>query len=383
MTTAARLSFFLLYLTFPFYLFPSGGAQMSTGFALLTLLLLVVSGPKNIVLTRQVVAHLMFVFYALSVNIAWLFKTWDPTFFNHILFTGFAGLTFFTVAALAREFDAKTARLLLLVILVTIVGQLAIVSLDLGRESYRAIGFFNNPNQLSYFAALCAGTALIVGHLYRLDTPLVPLIVLAAVPVSVMSLSRGGTLSCLLYVVLLVFFNKTLSFAMRAFIIVALLAGGTVTVDRFLDSEVYDEFSQRLDDDDIARESEGNRGYARIFNHPENIVWGAGEGGYERFDEEIELHSWPATVLFCYGLIGLGLMARFLWVSMPDFRTALYLLPLVLYNLTHHGGRSLIVWCLLGLIAAYAAQQESRGAVTRSRGRSGSRRRRRRVVART
>ena len=379
MTTAARLSLFLVYLTFPFYLFPSGGAQLSTGFVLVLLLFLIVSGPSNIVVTRQMIAHLMFVIYAITVNIIWYLQTDFPNFLNHVLFTAFAGLTFFCVAALARDFNAKTIHLLLVVIMVSITGQLLIVMAGLGRESFRVVAFFNNPNQLSYFAALCAGTAVIVGHLYRVQSPLIPLIVLASVPVSAMSLSRGGTLACLMYLLMVIFFSKALSFTARVMMIAVLVIAGSFALERFTTSETFQNFGSRVEQEDLEREATGNRrGYDRLFNYPENIVWGAGEGYYERFDEEIEFHSWPGTVLFCYGLIGTALMLRFLWLVIPDFRTLFYLSPLFLYNLTHHGGRSLILWCLLGLIAAVAAQKSSGRSLSMGSGvKNGSRRRRR------
>jgi len=238
MTTAARLSLFLVYLTFPFYLFPSGGAQLSTGFVLVLLLFLIVSGPSNIVVTRQMIAHLMFVIYAITVNIIWYLQTDFPNFLNHVLFTAFAGLTF-------------------------------------------------------------------------VQSPLIPLIVLASVPVSAMSLSRGGTLACLMYLLMVIFFSKALSFTARVMMIAVLVIAGSFALERFTTSETFQNFGSRVEQEDLEREATGNRrGYDRLFNYPENIVWGAGEGYYERFDEEIEFHSWPGTVLFCYGLIGTALMLR-------------------------------------------------------------------------
>ncbi len=55
------------------------------------------------------------------------------------------------------------------------------------------------------------------------------------------------------------------------------------------------------------------RGFDRIFNYPQHLLVGAGEGQIERFGSDIEIHSTLFNILFCYGIIGFTLYALALW----------------------------------------------------------------------
>src|SRR2546422_1043712 len=56
-------------------------------------------------------------------------------------------------------------------------------------------------------------------------------------------------------------------------------------------------------------ESMEMRGYDRMTNHPQYLLFGAGEGAYYRFQSAWprELHSSYGTLLFCYGIFGTAL----------------------------------------------------------------------------
>lgn len=110
-----------------------------------------------------------------------------------------------------------------------------------------------------------------------------------------------------------------------------------------------------------ADDSLAGRGYDRIWNHPEYIVLGAGEGAVDRFNTRLkggELHSTWGTVLFSYGLIGLGLFLNFLrrlWKLSGKY--FLYTVPAWIYGLTHQGLRFTTLWLLLALVACFGDQK--------------------------
>ncbi len=105
------------------------------------------------------------------------------------------------------------------------------------------------------------------------------------------------------------------------------------------------------------------RGYDRISNHPEYLVFGAGEGGYNRFDtfiENHEIHSSFGTIVFCYGIPGTVLFLLFIYSllkKLPWFYLV-YSLPLFAYGVTHMGLRFTIFWVALMMFPIIRAERQ-------------------------
>ena len=141
--------------------------------------------------------------------------------------------------------------------------------------------------------------------------------------------------------------------------VVALLVLGLAWIYFFVgSSELFELVQNRVltaqSDDGLAM-----RGYDRIVNHPNYLVFGAGEGAWWRFDSYIdgELHSSIGTLLFSYGIVGLGLFTWFLVRAAGDRKLLFvaYACPLALYGLTHNGLRFTLMWELLAVLSCVGA----------------------------
>jgi hypothetical protein len=98
------------------------------------------------------------------------------------------------------------------------------------------------------------------------------------------------------------------------------------------------------------------RGYDRIQNHPEYVLFGAGEGATTRFAETTiigthEIHSSAGTLLFAYGIVGATMFFAFLWRTIrgAGLRSSLMMLPALAYTVAHQGLRFNSLWVLVGL----------------------------------
>ena len=113
-----------------------------------------------------------------------------------------------------------------------------------------------------------------------------------------------------------------------------------------------------------ATDSLAGRGYDRMINNPEFLLFGAGEGGFERFEsaQPGEVHSSFGTILFAYGLPGLVLFSLFLVMVMRRCGGSrwLLLLPALAYGLTHQGVRFAMFWVLLGVACAPGVPRNTR-----------------------
>src|SRR5262249_23015217 len=121
-------------------------------------------------------------------------------------------------------------------------------------------------------------------------------------------------------------------------------------------SDAVDRTIKRIETDESFGFYE-ERGYDRIVNNPEYLVFGAGEGGYIRFAENTmirshELHSSGGTLLFCYGIAGTFLFLLFLFqiIRVAHMRQIMIVLPTAAYGLSHQGLRVTLFWVFLALM---------------------------------
>jgi hypothetical protein len=101
------------------------------------------------------------------------------------------------------------------------------------------------------------------------------------------------------------------------------------------------------------------RGYIRFVEAPQFLLYGAGQGGDDRFGEfegyVYEIHSSLAAVLFYYGILGLILFLAFIWKLFPIKHNLLFLSPLFVYGLFTYGLRAPYFWIALGFLALMPA----------------------------
>ena len=105
----------------------------------------------------------------------------------------------------------------------------------------------------------------------------------------------------------------------------------------------------------------GTRGFQRIGENPQYLLFGAGEGAFERFNETIELHSIFASVLFSYGIIGLffylGAFKSFALKFSKETMAVLF--PVVLFAAVHMTLRIPLFWITL-LFVLYLHEEKIR-----------------------
>lgn len=109
-------------------------------------------------------------------------------------------------------------------------------------------------------------------------------------------------------------------------------------------------------------DSLAGRGYDRIIEYPNYLLFGAGEGDFKRFalsHHKGELHSTVANILFSYGLIGFIIFVSFFLNSKFYIKRVLfYMSPILLYGLSHNGIRSPLFWIALAISFKYSKKEE-------------------------
>jgi hypothetical protein len=183
----------------------------------------------------------------------------------------------------------------------------------------------------------------------------------------VVSLSKAAMFSTLVLIVMAVAIQKT-STRLTAVVSVVLVA--LISVVPLLPDQTRRAIEEKTSDRLVAKlehrlsglgeqndDSLGGRGYNRLWENPEYLVFGSGEGAPWRFADSgramrMEIHSTFGALAFNYGVVGLSM---FFALMAAVFRGALrrhilYAVPLFLYALTHQGLRFTSLWVFFGLV---------------------------------
>lgn len=362
--SSPSLILWALYIVFsPFYVFKSGLPQPGDMLIIIVVPVTLYRWDGRLRADAAAVVRALFRFIAwvLLVNVGWAIVTLKlgiigpDNFLLFPIYYIYNGLVVLAALVLYRRFDTLFLRVTGYAVTVT-VAVLCITAFIYGRSASRGTLFFENPNQLGYFALLSA--CMLLMTYWRLGMRTAPTIatILGCGYLGLYSASRAAVGGIALLLVVLAFASP------RALILASLCVVGAVA----LGSPIFEEIEAAQNRGQHAQFFQERR-YDRILKHLEYVPLGAGEGGLSRFATEenpkpIEIHSAPATILFSYGLLGCVLFSAFLWrlLRAAPIRLALALVPVLAYTVAHQGLRFTMLWVLLAVFVALKADSQMR-----------------------
>jgi len=348
-------------LSFPFYLFPKGGLQISSILLILAALQSMrwqpgaVINPGDKSIQRLALPLFLLVIWVILVTLAWttIIGTTEmlifPMYYIFNLFI-FIGVAVRCVRA------PGFASLIVNVTLASVLLQVFLSSVGMGStEGSRTIIYFQNPNQLGYYSLLSA-SILAVGVRKGYIKPVAFIMgLLSCLWLAQLSLSKAAMASI---TILLAYggLRGLKSFAWGVIAVVIVLGLGRIDQRVDLIGDRFESVGEQSDD------SLAGRGYDRIWNHPEINILGGGEGAGWRWDSFIggsEIHSSWGTILFSYGIPGLTAALFFLYRLSGRLGLASFvpILAVFAYGVTHMGLRFVPMWILFGLIAGISARE--------------------------
>lgn len=306
---------------------------------------------------RQILISLvLFVLYTIIVPLIWFLWLGNAQMLFYPAFYLFNLLIFWVVLSLRAVhggyFDVVTEKS----IVVALVLQLVLLPLVGSQGELRQSLFFNNPNQLGYYALLSSTAILLLHERSGIAKRWVLIGSGGAFVLGVLSLSRSALSSMVLLFLLAGRHRPRRLLVMGATIGLAVLVTW-ISLPQLARERLF--LRTRGSTDSLA-----GRGYDRMINHPEFLLFGAAEGGFDRFEsaQPGEIHSSFGTILFAYGLPGLIFFALFLVMVLRRSGGTSWMLlaPALVYGLTHQGLRFVMFWVFLGLVCTPAMQGKIR-----------------------
>jgi hypothetical protein len=348
----------LYILMTPFYIAPNGLPQ--PGDALIFLLvpasLIGWNGKLHRTLARSLRPLIWFIAWVFLVDYGWAAILWKwgnfKDYIAYPIFYSFNAMVFLCALVTYQRFGDTFLRVTVATVFATIVFQVVASFIYLGGDNFRAALFFNSPNQLGYYALLSACLIVITQRRLRYGLMTASAGVIGCAYLALLSASRAslGAIAILLF--LLLFSNPRIIIVASLAAIALMTMGGPLThaIDKF---ETRSELASNTKRGSFMED----RGYDRVWNHKEYLLFGAGEGDNRRFDKRLEpreIHSSLVGVLFCYGVIGAGLFFAFAVgvVRGANPRAAIMLLPPLAYTVAHQGLRFTMLWILLAVYIA-------------------------------
>ena len=338
----------------PFYVLPVGLPQPADMLVpvLAPIALLTWDRRLDARTARTVRALVLFTLWVAIVNYGWAAILWKWTnrrdFVLHPLYYIFNLLLFTSAIVLARRDRLLFLRTTVFILFLSILLQVA-ASFVNRTKLYRGELYFDSPNQLGYYALLCACIFAATQRPLGIPRLWSSLGVAGCAYLAVLSASRASLAGILLLLFVLVFSNP------RTIILATLVGLALTTVGGPL-KHAIDASENRIEHDRFHKLSFAEeRGYDRLWNYPQYLLLGAGEGDYSRFvkegDHGRELHSSFGSIVFCYGLVGTTLFMIFLVrvVRGTSLRQGMMLVPALVYTVAHQGLRFTMFWIALAV----------------------------------
>jgi hypothetical protein len=259
---------------------------------------------------------------------------------------------------LSKSKDFVFLKFTVIAITISLVIQLVVYPF-LPSQGVRSRLLFNNPNQLAFWAL---STMLIINIISSILKTIKFAHILGASMICtffiVISASRSATAGAALFWVY--FYLKSKKNILIFSIALMVLFSFSIFNGKNSDSDNFSQITYIFDR--ITTESESTsksdnigRGYDRLFEFPQYLFFGSGEGDNERFNSSIELHSTFVNILFSYGIVGfvlyiLSIASIFKNISIP---VMVLLMILGAYATVHMSLRLPLFWITLLFIILF------------------------------
>lgn len=364
--------FVLALATKPFYLGQSGTLQLSDFLyvALFGLCSLdgVYSFPSNKE-KKWTILFALIIFYQFFINLLWYTITSnigqsDERFLKFNLYYIFNFIVCLTIFQLFRIIGYK--RLLKLYLIGTSLSvAVCYIGIILNYQGNgREKGFFNNPNQLGYFALIIMTIFVVycknIKKTYRFVSIFLCLIL------NIISLSKASIIGAAVLLIVYVIISNDERGTKSSITIIFMIALVTIGIylvlysDNELFTNVYHIRAMRRRLFMMQSENDSNlgtgRGYDRLKEIGLLILTGVGEGAFTRFKAASgkELHSMYASTIVSYGLIGfagyVSLFKSALFSNNKRIFSILAFSGVLLYCITHNGVRNTLLWSLIAMM---------------------------------
>src|SRR5699024_1675959 len=217
---------------------------------------------------------------------------------------------------------------------------------------------FNNPNQLGYYSLLTLCILTLLFYLLGYNLSQYFIIIASTSYLSLLSNSSSAIFAVFLVILVQLFliFIYRLNLKSKVYLllfVILLSFFGVVFQKQISNVVLIDNAVTRIQGkENKASDTFEERHYDRLFEHPELIIFGAGEGLLSQRFGSTEIHSTLMSFLFNYGVITMMflIILFLLFLNKPSFISVVIIISIHFYGLTNNGIRQPYFWMLNTII---------------------------------
>jgi hypothetical protein len=336
----------------PFYFFRSGIPQIADFVGVVFIVVLLIKNNfKLYILEKRNSLNFLFLFvgWAFVATLFWVIIINDTSMMIFPIYYLYNWLFIYFLYILYIK-NINILYIIFKAISLSLIIQFLLSFLVIDPSAFRQIIFFNNPNQLGYFAVTNTTIFLFLSEYFKMNKILFTLTLLSGIYLTFLSLSNAAMIALFLLLIIhfFKFFKKSLKY-LFLFLVIILILVPFIPKDTLISPIINNAYLRITSIPEESDASFARRGYDRIVKHPEFWFFGAGEGSFHRFEPVSghELHSSWGTIFFSYGLVGTLLFLLFFLNVFEYKKNFFYFLPGFFYGLAHQGLRSTEFWILL------------------------------------
>lgn len=351
-----------------FYLLPSGSFQLGDLVLILSCgCILGIKQHGKIKLQKEDKLLLLFIGCIVIINLMYSLKDNFLGYNKASLYYIYNLIIILGVNSLIISNDEKSVQFLNglnSVLKLSLVMQMLLYITGIGRWAYasRYSGTFNDPNQ---YAAFIFFSMIIIYALSRAMEKNCFLWIVLAIALILLSSSTGVMLGVFVFLVVLYFtslkmLNRRMTIiwgvSLGLFILIyACLRLNIIAAPELLtNSTMYKRILSKVLKIINGNETSSlltDRGWTRIVEHPVYLLFGAGEGNYERFGTWLEIHSSILGPLFYYGIVPFVFYIRWIYSKVKGVQSIVYCVysSLIIEALFLSNTRQPLYWIAIAL----------------------------------
>jgi hypothetical protein len=355
----------------PIYIFSSGGPQLVDLFIMpISIITIIKANKYDRKIAKEILYLLPFMIYVMTVEaIYYLFYSGDNVFIIKIFQISYLFFIFFIFMVLFNKItNEKFIKYIYLGIIISILLALTIKGKSSGEYKLRISLSFNDPNQLGYFGVILSCFVILLSQYrskrgikgkYYLYNIMDAIILISANALVAISLSRSAILGIMFSnFYLLTRLRKKMVLVIVVIPILVITAILIIKSSFVMELITNPMITSRFSEKSIIERYESGFAQKMIFLHDWQILLGSGDGAYNRYPDQHEVHNWFGFILRCYGLIGLSLFSFWLlrmtyltWHLKGSFWVWI---GLIAYNSCNYGLRFRPFWILVAMMVVMA-----------------------------
>ena len=367
--------FLIFWILKPFYLAPSGNMQISDFIFITSFITWIILNRGEIYFNKQDVYLLIFIIAAVIIN----FLYWSISkHIGYLMSSSYYIYNFLVIVSVSDYMKNKLfLKSLFWVSIFNLFVQFAVLILGFGEYfgGIRFMGTFNDPNQFSFsvfttFLIIFILSTYFSTQAWNKQNLLIILSFLMITYFIIQGSSTGMLLGLIVFiasfVVVMIYREKGIAFTFLKFLGILLILSLVIFIlfsdapeielnnspesQTFLISRLKDKIEKFSTGGFNALMTE--RGINKLYVNSQYVVYGAGEGDYDRFPESPwEVHSTFPGILFYYGFIPFIILLIWIWSYIKQTRIAFFPIYMALFieGLTLANQRQPAFWMIIVL----------------------------------